>query len=77
MDLNEAERAGQKDLERVAMNIFLYNTSMAARLAQGHGIDRELVAQCLEDLAAAVRTGDCAESLYALDDGHTLEQLVC
>jgi hypothetical protein len=73
---NPAEIQAQKHLERVAMNLLMYNTTIAARLAQGHGIDKETVAQVLEELAHAVRTGESAERMDALDDDHTLQELV-
>jgi 3-deoxy-D-arabino-heptulosonate 7-phosphate (DAHP) synthase class II len=76
-EMHDLEIRSQKEIERTAMNLLMYNTTIAARLAQGHGIDKETVAMVLEDLAHAVRTGDCAERMHALSDDHTLIELVC
>jgi hypothetical protein len=59
-----------------ALNHFEYCVTLDARLALGHGIDRETVAAILHSLAEAIRTQDCAENMDAVDDGSTLEQLI-
>lgn len=69
-------QAWERQLEELAMHLFNYNTTLAARLALGHGIDKETVAESLRSLAYAIETGDVAESMYAVDDGHTLDQLL-
>jgi hypothetical protein len=61
--------------EGFAQDLFSYNISLAARMALGHGISNETVAELLEGMAAAVRTGDCAEDTSPISDGHNLEQL--
>lgn len=58
----------------VAMNVFEYNSTLAARAALGHGISRDEIALSLESLAYAIRTQDVAESMYPIDDGGTFEQ---
>jgi hypothetical protein len=58
----------------LAMDIFNYNSTVAAKMALGEGIDRETVAACLRSLADAIETQDCAEDMSPIYD-RTLSQL--
>jgi hypothetical protein len=58
----------------LAMDMFSYNTTVAAKMALGEGIDRETVAALLHSLAEAIRTQDCAEDMSPIYD-RTLSQL--
>jgi hypothetical protein len=40
--------------------------TFAARIALGFGVHPEHIADVLEDISAAIRTGDCAEPMYAI-----------
>jgi hypothetical protein len=66
----------RKRQEQFATHLFLYNTTLAARVALGHGIPAGAISQYLTDLAYAIETGDVAESMGAVPDGSTLEQLI-
>jgi hypothetical protein len=65
----------KREHDSFALNLFEYNTTLAARVALGHGIDRETVAAVLHSLAEAIRTQDCAESMSPVSDGNTLEEM--
>jgi hypothetical protein len=73
----EARLAAQWKRERdcFAMNLFEYNSTLSARVALGHGLDRETVAAVLHTLADAILTQDCAESMSPIPDGNTLEEM--
>lgn len=58
-----------------ALNLFEYNSTLAAKIALGHGVDRETVAMVLRSLADAIETQDCAENMSPIDDQNTFEEL--
>jgi hypothetical protein len=75
IDNNKLQEKWKRERDGFALNLFEFNTTLAARVALGHGIDRETVAAILHSLAEAIRTQDCAESMSPVDDGRTLEEM--
>jgi hypothetical protein len=65
----------KRERDGFALNLFEYNSTVAARIALGHGIDRETVAAILHSLADAILTQDCAESMSPIHDGNTMEEM--
>jgi hypothetical protein len=68
-------RQWKHEHDAFALNLFEFNTTLSARVAIGHGIDRETVASVLRTLADAILTQDCAESMSPVSDGNTLEEM--
>jgi hypothetical protein len=58
-----------------ALGLLEFNSTLAARIALGHGIDRETVGACLRDLAYAIETQDVAEDMSPVGDGNILAEL--
>jgi hypothetical protein len=71
MDNSEYEQ----ELRSFALRVFEFNSTLAARIALGHGIDRETVGAILHSLADAIITEDCAENMSPVSDGNTLAEL--
>lgn len=65
----------KRERDSFALNLFEYNSTVAARIALGHGINRETVSAILHSLADAILTQDCAESMSPVDDGNTMEEM--
>jgi hypothetical protein len=65
----------KRERDGFALNLFEYNTTLSARIALGHGLDRETVSAILHSLADAILTQDCAESMSPVSDGRTLEEM--
>jgi hypothetical protein len=60
-----------------AWNLFEYNTTLAAKLAVGHGVEREKVAMSLHSLADAIANPtSVAEDMRPIDDANTLLHLM-
>jgi hypothetical protein len=65
------------DKDTLASIMLQYQTTIAARTALGHGIHREEVARCLEDLAAAIRDpGTVPEDMNPIYTGNLISELV-
>jgi hypothetical protein len=58
-----------------ALGLLEFNATLAARIALGHGIDRNTVAAVLRDLAYAIETQDVAEDMSPVGDGNILAEL--
>jgi hypothetical protein len=65
----------EQERSAFALGLFEFNATLAARIALGHGIDRETVAAILHSLADAIRTQDCAEDMSPVSDGNILAEL--
>jgi hypothetical protein len=73
---SDVEQNAERQREWFAMNLFEYNVTLAARIALGHGIDREGVGAALRSLAYAIETRDVAEDMSPVDDVNTLNHLL-
>jgi hypothetical protein len=74
--IDDSERLGEEQAE-FAWNLFEYNTTLAAKLAVGHGFDRERVAMSLHSLADAIANPtSVAEDMRPIDDANTLLHLM-
>jgi hypothetical protein len=73
---DDSEGFGEEQAE-FAWNLFEYNTTLSAKLAVGHGFDRERVAMSLHSLADAIANPtSVAEDMSPVDDHNTLLHLL-
>jgi hypothetical protein len=73
----EAHVAREEEQERksFALGLFEFNATLAARIALGHGIDRNTVSAVLRSLADGIEFRDVAEDMSAVADGNILAEL--
>jgi hypothetical protein len=73
----EAHIAREEEQERksFALGLFEFNATLNARIALGHGIDRDTVSMVLRSLADAIEFQDVAENMSPVGDGNILAEL--
>jgi hypothetical protein len=74
---DDSENVLGEEQAEFAWNLFEYNTTLAAKLAVGHGFDRERVAMSLHSLADAIANPtSVAEDMSPVHDANTLLHLL-
>jgi hypothetical protein len=73
----DSENVLGEEQAEFAWNLFEYNTTLSAKLAVGHGFDRERVAMSLHSLADAIANPtSVAEDMSPVDDANTMLHLL-